>query len=101
MGTARHEYLVVKSDSKEKLVGRVRRCANSRNDGNTSPATPSNCGNTLKLQLPSCGGNTRSGQVNCLGYGKNAERCKQWAIRSQALTDAIFSFASHCVQFTD
>jgi hypothetical protein len=35
------------------------------------PATLSNCGNPLKLRLPSRGGNTRGGQGNDLGYGKN------------------------------
>jgi hypothetical protein len=35
-------------------------------------ATHSNCGNTLKSLLPSVGGNSRRGQGNDLGYGKNA-----------------------------
>ena len=34
-------------------------------------ATPSNCGKTLKLCIPSWHGNIASGQVNSLGYGKN------------------------------
>ena len=34
-------------------------------------ATLSNCGKTLKLCLPSQGGNTLDGQGNDLGYGKN------------------------------
>ena len=34
-------------------------------------ATPSNCGDVLKLLLPSSGGNTHYGQGNDLGYGKN------------------------------
>ena len=38
-------------------------------------------GNSLELKLPSWRGNTASGQVNSLGYGKNA---KDWVIRSQA-----------------
>ena len=38
-------------------------------------ATLTNCGNRLKLQLPSRGRNTRDGQGNDLGYGKNAVRC--------------------------
>ena len=36
-------------------------------------ATPSNCGEVLKLQQPSQGGNTLDGQGNDLGYGKIAE----------------------------
>lgn len=34
-------------------------------------ATPSNCRESLKLLLPSSGGNTHYGQGNDLGYGKN------------------------------
>ena len=34
-------------------------------------ATPSNCGDTLKLYLPSQGGNTLDGRANSPGYGKN------------------------------
>ena len=34
-------------------------------------ATLSNCGKSLKLYLPSQGGNTPDGQGNDLGYGKN------------------------------
>jgi hypothetical protein len=36
-------------------------------------ATPSNCGDVLKLQLPNQGGNTLGGRVNDPGYGKNVE----------------------------
>ena len=42
-------------------------------DEANSSATPSNCGNTLKLHLPSRRGNTACGQGNDLGYGKNGE----------------------------
>ena len=34
-------------------------------------ATPSNCGEFLKLYLPSSRGQLYCGQVNDLGYGKN------------------------------
>jgi hypothetical protein len=36
-------------------------------------ATLPNCGDTLKLQVPSRRGNTVGGQGNDLGYGKNLE----------------------------
>lgn len=36
-------------------------------------ATLSNCGDTLKLALPSHDGNMHDGQVNDLGYGKNVQ----------------------------
>ena len=36
-------------------------------------ATLSNCGEVLKLRLPSQGGNSLDGQGNDLGYGKNDE----------------------------
>jgi len=34
-------------------------------------ATPSNCGNPLKLYLPNQDGNILDGRVNNPGYGKN------------------------------
>ena len=37
-------------------------------------ATLTNCGNRLKLQLPSRGRNTRDGQGNDPGYGKSGTR---------------------------
>jgi len=40
-------------------------------------------GTSLEPKLPSERGNTARGQVNCLGYGKNAW---DWTIRSQAPT---------------
>ena len=43
---------------------------------NASPprrATPPNCGDPLKLQIPSRCSKDSGGQVNCLGYGHNAE----------------------------
>jgi hypothetical protein len=45
-------------------------------------ATPSNCGNYLKLRLPTHHGNMDGGRGNDLGYGKNGEDI--WSIRSQA-----------------
>lgn len=40
---------------------------------NVPMATSSNCGNILKLHLPTCRGNTDRGRGNDLGYGKNGE----------------------------
>ena len=45
-------------------------------------ATPSNCGNYLKLRLPTHHGNMDGGRGNDLGYGKNGD--DTWLIRSQA-----------------
>ena len=47
-------------------------------------ATPSNCGKPLKDSLPNQYSKEVGGQVNSLGYGKNVNHVKQWAIRSQA-----------------
>jgi hypothetical protein len=52
----------------------------------TYMATLSNCGNTLKLSLPSWTRKRSNGQGNDLGYGNNEKDAQQWAIRSEVLT---------------
>ena len=56
--------VAVNSDSKGKLVVFVSKMG-------TDTATPSNCGNILKMLLPSLDWKVLDGQGNDLGYGKN------------------------------
>ena len=56
-------------------------------------ATPSNCGDTLKLRLPSAARKSRVARLIASGTVKTTEM-RQWAIRSQVLralapTDAV------------
>jgi len=46
----------------------------TKQNKNKTKATPSNCGEALKLNLPNQGGNTLGGRVNNPGYGKNGLR---------------------------
>jgi hypothetical protein len=69
----------------------------SKQNCHWTTATPSNCGEVLKLQLPTQPGNRAGGQGNDPGYGKNVEDV-QWTIRSQALRGASELLR---VQFTD
>ena len=48
-------------------------------------ATPSNCGDPLKLHLPSCIGNVAVAELIALGMVKTV-KMEQWAIRSQVLS---------------
>ena len=62
--------MVVKSSSDSKLAASSNVVVYRYN---YIAATLSNCGDTLKLVLPSHDGNMHDGQVNDLGYGKNVQ----------------------------
>ena len=59
--------------------------------GSTEPATLSNCGESLKLQLPQPTERDGAHQGNDLGDGNNAE---DWVTRSQVLTAQAYGRSS-------